>query len=114
MSTSKVKLIFGAGGIGEGNISHTWTTPEEVNELLPSLSALGLTQLDSAASYPPAAPWVTETLLRQAKAAEKGFTIDTKILVPKGAAVGHLSEAKIDESVKKSLELLGVDKVGWE
>ncbi|RFU31699.1 hypothetical protein B7463_g4654, partial [Scytalidium lignicola] len=106
-----IRLIFGAGGIGEGKISHSWTTPSEVNELLPELSALGLTQLDSAASYPPGAKWVAETLLGQSKAVGKGFTIDTKILVTGDNGAGHLTEENIAASVKKSLELLGTNEV---
>jgi aryl-alcohol dehydrogenase-like predicted oxidoreductase len=108
------RILFGAGGIGEGRISHTWTTPSTVTELLTSLDRLGLKQLDSAASYPPGAPWITETLLGGANAAEQDFIIDTKIEVtsgPEGQGTGHLSEAHINESVKKTLKLLGVQKV---
>jgi aflatoxin B1 aldehyde reductase len=116
-----VNLIFGAGGIGEGRISHTWTTPEQTEELLKSLDELGLKQLDSAASYPPGSPWVTETLLGQAKAAGKGFMIDSKIM-PYSLALGFrepkaksgaesLSEANIDASFKKTFELMGIEKV---
>lgn len=118
---STVKLIFGAGGIGEGRISHTWTTPEQTEELLKSLDELGLKQLDSAASYPPGSPWVTETLLGQAKATGKGFVIDSKIM-PYSLALGFrdpkaksgadsLSEQNMDASFKKSFDLLGVEKV---
>jgi len=74
------RIIFGAGGIGEGRITHTWTTPETTSSLLQDLESLGLKELDSGASYPPGAAWTTETLLGQSKAAEKGFVIDTKIL----------------------------------
>lgn len=81
MSTSPVKLLFGAGGIGEGIISHTWTTGEQTSELLEILKELGLTQLDSAASYPPGSAWVTERLLGESGAVKKGFVVDTKILV---------------------------------
>lgn len=117
---STPNLIFGAGGIGEGRISHTWTTPETTLELLDSLEALGLKELDSAASYPPGSPWVTETLLGQTKAAEKGFVIDTKILPYPVArdrdqkaksGADSLSEENIDASFKKSFELLGVEEV---
>jgi aflatoxin B1 aldehyde reductase len=116
-----VNLIFGAGGIGEGRISHTWTTPEQTEELLKSLDELGLKQLDSAASYPPGSPWVTETLLGQAKAARKGFMIDSEIM-PYSLALGFrhpkaksgaesLSEANIDASFKKTFELMGIERV---
>ncbi|CZR53501.1 related to aflatoxin B1 aldehyde reductase [Phialocephala subalpina] len=104
-------LLFGAGGIGEGNISHTWTNVDETSSLLDDLEELGLTQLDSAASYPPGAPWTTERLLGETKAAKRGFLIDTKVLATEETVDGSLSEAKIDESVKKSLELLGVKQV---
>jgi aflatoxin B1 aldehyde reductase len=115
-----LNLIFGAGGIGEGRISHTWTTPEQTNELLKSLDDLGLKQLDSAASYPPGAAWVTETLLGQTKAAEKGFVIDSKIIPfsiktgrnPKAKSGSRsLSEENIDASFKETFDLLGVEKV---
>jgi aflatoxin B1 aldehyde reductase len=81
---SPVRLIFGAGGIGEGKISHTWTTGEQTSELLEVLKDLQFTELDSGASYPLGAPWVTERLLGESTAAEKGFTIDTKILIKEG------------------------------
>ena len=106
-------LLFGAGGIGEGRISHTWTSSEQTSELLDSLNELGLTELDSAASYPPGAPWTTETLLGESKAAEKGFVIDTKILNRQDSETKSLSEEGIKLSLEKSLELLGVKKVGF-
>lgn len=81
MSTSRVKILFGAGGIGEGRISRTWNTGEQTLELLDVLKELGITQLDSAASYPAGNPWATERLLGESAAVEKGFVVDTKILI---------------------------------
>lgn len=128
--TSTPQLIFGAGGyvisttatrnqltalfsIGgtEKSFIYTWDTPEKVSELFNVLKELGLSRLDSAASYPPGNPWNTDTLLGQTKAAERGFQIDTKIL---GRATdGHpLSRGNIETSITKSLELLGVPKLG--
>ncbi|CZR63649.1 related to aflatoxin B1 aldehyde reductase [Phialocephala subalpina] len=110
-NSSPVKLIFGAGGIGEGRISHTWVNGEQASELLEVLKELDLLELDSGAAYPPGSPWVTEGLLGESKAVQKGFLVDTKIL-PQGPQGGlGLSEAGIDASVKKSFELLGVDQV---
>ncbi len=120
----KLNLIFGAGGIGKGSISHTWTTASETNELLTSLKSLNLIQLDSAAGSPPGAPWVTETLLGQSLASSKGFLIDTKILMSpldpvekaklaaegKGMGAGGLSEKNIAASLEKSRDLLGLKK----
>ncbi|KAH7311092.1 putative aldo/keto reductase [Rhexocercosporidium sp. MPI-PUGE-AT-0058] len=105
-------LIFGAGGIGEGRISHSWVDASQTSSLLSTLSSLKLTELDSAASYPPGAPWVTEGLLGETKAAQQGFVIDTKILAKgeKGTD-GTLSERGIDESLEKSLRLLGIEQV---
>lgn len=82
---SPVQLLFGAGGIGEGNISHTWTTGEQTSQLLDALKDLGLNELDSGAIYPPGSPWTTERLLGESKAAEKNFVIDTKILFQEGS-----------------------------
>lgn len=117
---SSVNLIFGAGGIGEGRISHTWTTPEQTSDLLKSLDELGLKQLDSAAAYPPGSPWVTETLLGKAEAVKKGFVIDSKIMPrviskdgqPMGTGRdGSLKEENIDACFQKTFELIGVEKV---
>jgi aflatoxin B1 aldehyde reductase len=120
LEMSKLNLIFNTNDIDEGRISHIWTTPEQTNELLKALEELRLREPDSAASYPPGSPWVTETLLDQSKAAEKGFVIDSKILAwplargrdPKAkSGAESLTVANIDASFKKSFELLGVDKL---
>jgi aflatoxin B1 aldehyde reductase len=117
---ASINLIFGAGGIGEGRITHTWTTPDQTSDLLNSLDELGMKQLDSAASYPPGSPWVTETLLGKAEAAKKGFVIDSKIMGfpiatgrdPKAkSGAGSLTEKNIDESFQKTFDLLGIEKV---
>ncbi|TPX12774.1 uncharacterized protein E0L32_000951 [Thyridium curvatum] len=104
-------LIFGAGGIGttEKSFTFTWHTPEKTAELLSVLKRLEVLELDSAASYPPKNPWCTEALLGQAKAADAGFIINSKI-------AGHvqgpkLNDEAINASVEKTLQLLGVEKV---
>lgn len=103
-------VIFGAGGIGAGTISQTWSTAESVSDLLDTLQTLGIKQLDSAASYPPGAPWVADTLLGQAKAVERGFLVDTKIAAHEGLE-NSLAESSINSSLEKSLELLNVERV---
>ena len=109
-------LVFGAGGIGKGKISHTWVDASQTSSLLDTLSSLGLTELDSAAAYPPGAPWVTEGLLGETKAAERGFVIDTKIIprAANGQRDGSLKEEAIDECFEKSLKLLGVEQVSGD
>ena len=108
-----VTVIFGAGGIGTGNFASTWDTPNKVSSLLSSLTEPGVSQLDSAASYPPGNPWNTETLLGQTRAIEKGFVIDTRILFSSGVEERrvNLSEKSIDSSIERSLRLLGTEKV---
>lgn len=104
------KLVFGAGGIGgtEKGFTYTWDTAEKVSSLLDTLEALGLKELDSAASYPPGNPWNTETLLGQSKAVERGFVIDSKVV---GARGPMLTDELITASVDKTLQLLDAKKV---
>ena len=103
-------IVFGAGGIGntEESFTYTWTTPETVSALLTTLQSLEIVELDGAASYPPGNPWDEETLLGKAKAAEKGFKIDSKVAVHEGLI---LNEESIPKSINRSLELLGATKV---
>jgi aflatoxin B1 aldehyde reductase len=103
-------IVFGAGGIGTtaNSFTFTWDTPESVSELLAKLTALGVTQLDSAASYPPSNAWNTETLLGQASAIDKGFVIDSKIAFHEGS---KLNDQTISASLDKTLTLLGARKV---
>ncbi|KAI9678386.1 MAG: hypothetical protein M1822_008032 [Bathelium mastoideum] len=104
------KIVFGAGGIGTTatSFTFTWDSPEAVSGFLSKLASLGISDLDSAASYPPGNPWNTETLLGQAKAVDQGFVIDTKIAAHGGNKLDH---ASISASVDKSLSLLGTQKV---
>lgn len=106
---STPKLLFGAGSIGTTakSFTFTWDTPEAVSSLLDALENLGITELDSAAAYPPGNPWNAERLLGQAKAGKRGFIIDTKV-IPVG---NRLNEQGISFSVDKSLALLGVNGV---
>ncbi|KAK5994175.1 Aldo-keto reductase [Cladobotryum mycophilum] len=105
------RLVFGAAGIGEskGVYSDEWETPEEAVELYSALQRLGVTELDSAAGYPPGHAWSTETVLGQSEAAKKGFTIDSKIIHRKDAPT--LSKENINKSVTKTLNLIGADKL---
>ncbi|KAK4206077.1 NADP-dependent oxidoreductase domain-containing protein [Rhypophila decipiens] len=104
--------IFGAGGIGTTakSFTYTWDTPEKVSELLNLLQTLNITELDSAAAYPPGNPENTETLLGQARAVQKGFIVDSKIQAYP-LDVTHLNDEGIEASTARTLELLGVDKV---
>ncbi|EPE08533.1 aldo/keto reductase [Ophiostoma piceae UAMH 11346] len=115
------RLVFGAGGVGttENSFTFTWDTPEKVADLLRELRALGITHLDSAASYPPNNPWNTETLLGQSgelQDSSSAFTVDTKVLVQRvntnvAQGVPFLAPAAIASSLDKSLRLLNRESV---
>ncbi|KXJ93413.1 NADP-dependent oxidoreductase domain-containing protein [Microdochium bolleyi] len=110
-------IVFGAGGIGNapGSFTFTWDTPEKVTSLLSLLKSLEITELDSAANYPPYNPWNTNTLLGQSQAAGAGFSIHDKIIgninLDTGEFGESLTDTRIGASVDKSQKLLGVDKV---
>lgn len=109
------ELLFGAGGIGEGIVTHAWTTGPQTSELLSALKEFGLLHLDGAASYPPGLTWGSETLLGEAGAATKGFVIDSKVEVvtlgggPRRA--GSLTPERMRASMEKTLGLLGLERV---
>lgn len=108
---TSVHLIFGAGGIGstERGFVYTWDTPEKVTDLLHIVKEYGISELDSAAGYPPGNPWNAELLLGQSPAS-KDFRIDTKILAR--TEDGHpLSATNIEQSMLKSLQLLNRSRV---
>jgi len=100
------KIIFGTATLGLG-----FNTPSAVTSVLSLLTSLEISELDSAARYPPTKPNESERLLGQAKAAGKGFAVDTKIYTAAGDGSGELSKDAIESSFKGSLERLGVDKV---
>lgn len=103
---SAPKVIFGAASIGMDfkNVS-------AVCEVLDLLEKNGVLQIDTAGRYPPVSPGLSETLLGEAKATEKGFILDTKILAGPGDGSGELEEPAIAKSLFNSLERLGVSTV---
>ncbi|KAL7933149.1 NADP-dependent oxidoreductase domain-containing protein [Trichoderma chlorosporum] len=105
------RLIFGAGGIGNtvDSFTFTWGTPDKVLELLATLKRLDLSELDSAAAYPPGNAGHAETLLGQAKATGLGFTIDSKVLPREPGK--NLTDENISSSLDVTLASLGVDHI---
>lgn len=99
------KLTFGGAAIGS-----SYLTTESVTGLLDVLKKQGITRIDSAARYPPTDPGKSELLLGKAKAAEAGFTIDTKIDTV-GDGSGTLTATAIADSLKASFNRLQVEKV---
>ena len=105
MASNTPSLIFGGASIG-----WTYTSLSSVNDLLSSLLALGINQIDSAARYPPMSPGRSEQLLGEAQAAAKGFVIDTKVMCS-GDSKGSLAREAVEKSVVESLARLRVEKV---
>jgi aflatoxin B1 aldehyde reductase len=97
--------LFGGAMIGS-----TFTTAEQVQQLLDHLKELKIYHLDTAARYPPHSPGRSESLLGEVRAAKQGFTIDTKINPGSDGAGAHTSTA-LRESLEKSLGRLAIDKV---
>lgn len=111
---STPNIIFGSGSLGSPLIGKNFCAPEQVQELLDQLKALGITRIDSAARYSPGNPGGSETLLGQVRAADQGFIIDTKINITNEAAAtgfGSLTGPAIAKSLDESFKRLNVDKV---
>lgn len=106
---SRPNTLFGGGLIGT-----SFTTPEQVQELLDVLKTLKIDRIDTAARYSPTNPGSSERLLGELRAAEQGFTIDTKINTVSSASSdgsGSLTAAAIEKSLIESFNRLKVDKV---
>lgn len=102
---SRPKTIFGCALIGIN-----FNTPKQVQEVLDQLKALNIDRLDTAARYSPSNPGSSERLLGDVRAAEQGFTIDTKIDTG-GDGSGTLAPAAISNSMNESAARLKIDKV---
>ena len=95
--------------LGCATIGNAFSAAENMGALFDTLKACRINCLDTAAVYPPSDPGVSGRLIGAAKAAEKGFTIHTKI-ERRGDDPGHgsLKKDASNESVANSLEVLGV------
>lgn len=98
--------LFGGALIGT-----SFTTLDQVQELLDLLKTLGINRIDTAARYSPTAPGSSERLLGDTRAAEQGFTIDTKINTAGDDGAGSLTAAAIQKSLEESLSRLKTGKV---
>ena len=100
------RLIFGAASVGMNFLN-----PTDVQTLFDALKSAGVTHVDTAGRYPATQPGRSEELLGEVKAAEQGFTIDTKILAVGGDGSGELEKASIERSINKSLERMQIPNV---
>ncbi|KAI0385477.1 Aldo/keto reductase [Hypomontagnella monticulosa] len=104
-------IYFGTSTFGS---SHVPALQDEKNvaQFLDILHDNGVSQIDTAARYPPDNHGASEKMLGRVKAPAKGFTINTKVLFPGNSSAGTLSKNAVQKSVANSLESLGVEKLG--
>jgi aflatoxin B1 aldehyde reductase len=100
------KIIFGAATVGMG-----FDDPQAVAGVLDLLKKHNIDHIDTAGRYPPLSPGLSETLLGKADAVQRGFVLDTKILVGQGDGSGELTDSAIEESLSTSLQRLKSDSV---
>lgn len=93
--SSQPKIVYGAYPIGV-------TSPEEASAIVTAIQEAGIKELDTARIYPGSEKSIGELHLPDQ------FVIDTKA---KGFSNGSLTKEGINESIKESLDLLGVDSV---
>ena len=79
-------------------------------QFLDTLKTSAVTELDTAARYPSTSPGASQRLFGEAKVAELGFYIDTKIKIGSDPR-GSLTAAAIDASIEESLTSLGIPMV---
>jgi aflatoxin B1 aldehyde reductase len=103
-------LFYGTAIFGTPTIP-SFTEAENVSRLLDTVHSLGITELDTAARYPPDNIGGSERLLGATKAGSS-FTINTKVLIAGTSGDGSLSRDAIRASVTNSLKTLGVSKIG--
>lgn len=104
-------IYYGTTLFGSDNVP-PFKDPEVVSPFLDIVSSCGINQIDTAARYPPDNHGGSERMLGSVKAAEKGFTINTKVLFPGNNSDGTLTKEAVRKSVANSLKVLGVEKIG--
>ncbi|OTA53268.1 Aldo/keto reductase [Hypoxylon sp. EC38] len=111
MAYKRPIIYFGTTTFGS---SHVPALQDEANvsQFLDVLRDAGVSQIDTAARYPPDNHGGSERMLGRVKAGERGFTINTKVLFAGQSSDGTLSIEAVRKSVADSLERLGVEKLG--
>ncbi|KAL1596988.1 hypothetical protein SLS60_008570 [Paraconiothyrium brasiliense] len=94
------KLIFGTGSLGMAGTG-SFQDVDSVRPLMSTLKEHGITQLDTAARYPPPSPGLAEQLVGSTA---EGFVVDTKVLTDVSTdGRGDLEKEKMERSVDASL-----------
>lgn len=104
---SRPHVIFGCALIG----LQSFNDAKSLEEVITTLEAGGICQLDTAARYPPPKQGESERLIGQTNAGAKGFLIDTKVLMGFGDGDGELESQAIGDSIQGSLERLKIKQV---
>lgn len=103
------RLIFGTATFGMDMTA--FQDEVTVTPLLEVLKTLGVTQLDTAARYPPFNPGRAEQLVGEGGAITAGFSVDTKVYTDtKTDGSGDLSRESMEKSVATSLDRLRASK----
>ncbi|KAI1139951.1 Aldo/keto reductase [Hypoxylon sp. FL0543] len=104
-------IYFGTSLFGS---SHAPALQDEANvsQFLDALRDAGVSQIDTAARYPPDNHGASERMLGRVRAGARGFTINTKVLFAGQNSDGTLSKEAVRKSVANSLQSLGVEKLG--
>ncbi|KAI1295316.1 Aldo/keto reductase [Xylaria venustula] len=109
---SRIPIIYyGTTTFGSSHVP-TLQDPEIASKFLDTVRKTGITQIDTAARYPPDNHGGSERMLGTVHAADKGFTINTKVLFAGQNSDGTLSLGAVRKSVDTSLRQLGIKKIG--
>ncbi|KAI8960021.1 Aldo/keto reductase [Daldinia sp. FL1419] len=104
-------IYFGTSTFGSSHVP-ALLDEENVSKFLDTLHDGGVSQIDTAARYPPDNHGASERMLGRVKASSKGFTINTKVLFAGQNSDGTLSAEAVRKSVENSLKTLGTEKIG--
>ncbi|KAI1206204.1 Aldo/keto reductase [Annulohypoxylon truncatum] len=104
-------IYFGTTTLGS---SHVPALQDEkvVSQFFDVLNSSGISQIDTAARYPPDNHGASERMIGRVKAPARGFIINTKVLFAGQNSDGTLSKEAVRKSVANSLKVLGVEKLG--
>lgn len=102
------EIQVGDGTVGGGEFA----IAQDVDASLDTLAACEILSINAAGVYPAPAHGASERLLGAAKASDRHFIMNTKIMVTgDGPGQGSLRRKAIDESIQEGLATLGVSNV---
>ncbi|RYC57391.1 hypothetical protein CHU98_g8812 [Xylaria longipes] len=111
MATKCPLIFYGTTTFGSSHVPKL-QDPDFASQFLDSVHSTGISQIDTAARYPPDNHGGSERMLGTVRASDKGFTINTKVLFAGQSSDGTLSKEAVRKSVATSLKQLNIDKIG--